>query len=393
MNMLDKLKTRPCLLVDHVHYAHGYYTFQRLEGGISNNMTFNGKTIIAIITALFFVSSIAKAQDTESAYKSCTDSFTCDSMFTDSRDFKVYHTVRIGSQCWMAENLNYGTYVSIATGQDSSGTQKYCYNDLPFNCNTYGGLYEWTEMMNGEVACNGPDSLQPACNTPVQGICPCGWHVPSHYEWTLLERNVGSTPEAFTYTTIPDGYHVYIGTNEGSNLKETGTVHWTYPNAGATNNSGFTALGGGTSYEGLFENFRKFGDWWTSTEGGSPTSAWNHHLDFDSTNVFRFYHEKPHGFSVRCVQDTLYSTTSIKKNVDESYLIVFPNPSSSEITIKTNNKSEKINYNIMNLFGQIVQSGYLTDGNVKVSIANLSDGMYFIRTLGKKSQVIKILKY
>ncbi len=350
------------------------------------------KTLLPTVLIILLSANVrSQTQNTTSTFKTLSGSFTCDSTFTDSRDGKTYQTVRIGSQCWMAENLNYGTYAPIATGQDSSGTQKYCYGDLPSNCNTYGGLYEWTEIMNGAAACNGPDSSQPACNIPVQGICPCGWHVPSHYEWTLLERNVGSTPEAFTYTTIPDGYHVYIGTDEGNNLKEAGLQHWAFPSIG-TNSSGFTALGGGTSFQGVFENFRKFGDWWTSTEGASPTNAWNHHLDFDSANVFRFYHEKPHGFSLRCVQDTLYSTTSIKKNVAESYLMVFPNPSSSEITIKTSNKSEKVNYIIVNLFGQIVQSGNLTDGNVKVSITNLSDGMYFIQTLGKESQTKKILK-
>ena len=58
-----------------------------------------------------------------------TGTFVCGSPFTDSRDGKVYNTVLIGTQCWMAANLDYGTYVTLATGQSAAGTQKYCYAD------------------------------------------------------------------------------------------------------------------------------------------------------------------------------------------------------------------------------------------------------------------------
>lgn len=292
------------------------------------------KTIITIITILLFACNVSTAQ--------VLDTFICGNTFLDLRDGKTYKTVLIGGiQCWMAENLNFGVYVSLATGQGAAGIQKYCYNDSVLNCNTYGGLYEWTEMMNGATACNGLDSSHPACTTPAQGICPNGWHVPSHYEWTFLERHVGSDPEAFTYDTVPDGFHVYIGIDEGSNLKDTGTAHWNYhANTGGTNSSGFTALGGGTSYftsgnsgPKSFANIHEFGDWWTSTEGNSPISAWNHHLDYAYANVFRFYHNKPHGFSVRCVKDSLY-ITDIKENTNENHLKVSPNPSSNHITIK-----------------------------------------------------------
>ncbi len=106
--------------------------------------------------------------------------------FTDSRDSKAYSQTQIGTQCWMAQNLDYGTYVPVATGQGGGGTQKYCYGDNSANCTVYGGMYEWDEMMNGAASCNGTGAGQPACLTPVPGICPSGWHIPSHYEWTLL---------------------------------------------------------------------------------------------------------------------------------------------------------------------------------------------------------------
>jgi uncharacterized protein (TIGR02145 family) len=355
------------------------------------------KTIITIITALLYVSSIAVAQDMVFIYKTVSDTFTCGNTLTDLRDGKTYNTVLIGTQCWMAQNLNYsdsGVFTPLATGQGAVGTQKYCYNDSESYCNTYGGLYEWAEIMNGAATCNGIDSLQPACTIPVQGICPCGWHIPSYYEWTLLEKNAGSSPASFPYDTATYGW---LGINEGGNLKEIGSTHWLNPN-NATNTSGFTALGAGNSYAGLFEHFREFSDYWTSTEyydnvhPNNHSGAWNIHLDYFYATLHRFHHDKTHGFGVRCVKDTLYNT-GIKENINEYHLTVFPNPSSFEITIKTNNKSEKLNYTIINPFGQIVQSGYVINGSVKVSIANLSAGMYFIQTLGQKSQTIKILKY
>ncbi len=340
-------------------------------------------------TLVVLLSVNARSQVTMSTYKSCLDTFPCGSTYTDVRDGKIYSTILIGSQCWMAQNLNYsnsGFLTSLATGQGAVGTQKYCYNDSDSYCDTYGGLYEWAEMMNGSLPCNGTDSLQPACTIPVQGICPCGWHIPSYYEWTLLEKNVGSSPASFPYDTATYGW---LGVNEGGNLKETGTTHWMGPNIGATNTSGFKALGGGNSYAGLFARNREFADWWTSTEyydnvhPNNHSGAWNIHLDYYYATLHRFHHDKTHGFGVRCVKDTLY-TQGINENINENYLMVFPSPSSSEITIKTNNKSEKLNYIITNTYGQIVQNGYLTNGSIKVSIANLSCGVYFIQLQDNK---------
>ena len=278
------------------------------------------KKILTIILAIFLSGSIATAQDSLYIYKSgvvvykraVTDvdsiifyqagsgSFTCGGTLTDTRDSKTYSTVLIGTQCWMAENLNYstsGVYTPVATGQGAAGTQKHCYNDLETNCTTYGGLYEWTEMMNGSTTCNGTGSSQPACTTPVQGICPSGWHISSHYEWTLLEKNVGSNSSAFPYNVTTTGW---LGTNEGSNLKESGTTHWT--TAGGTNNSGFTALPGGYSWSGTFYNVGGNGGWWASTEYDASI-AWYRGLNYSLATVGRHGGDKSDGFSMRCLKD------------------------------------------------------------------------------------------
>ncbi len=88
-----------------------------------------------------------------------------------------YSTIQIGDQCWLQENLN------VQDGfedQDCTFTRK-CYDDNSSKCDIYGGLYNRTEILCGES----PSNSEPS---GVQGICPRGWHLPSHYEFVTLER-------------------------------------------------------------------------------------------------------------------------------------------------------------------------------------------------------------
>ena len=174
--------------------------------------------------------------------------FPCGSVLTDERDKQSYTTVKIGTQCWMAQNLNYGTFVLGATGEAGVGPQKLCYNDSIQNCSIYGGLYYWGETMDGinkdntdaiGAGCNGiapPPNSNAACTNEVQGICPSDWHVPSLYEWILLFRKVGgSDSTAFPYSSPDMQAH---GINEGADLMIGGS-------------SGFNALYAG-QYGGSF---------------------------------------------------------------------------------------------------------------------------------------------
>lgn len=73
----------------------------------------------------------------------------CGGPFTDPRDGRVYATAWIGSQCWMVQNMNVGIRINGNTNSTNNGIiEKYCYNDLETNCNVYGGLYQWDEMMD-----------------------------------------------------------------------------------------------------------------------------------------------------------------------------------------------------------------------------------------------------
>ncbi|NTW31298.1 MAG: hypothetical protein HGB12_01460 [Bacteroidetes bacterium] len=204
------------------------------------------------------------------------------SQLTDSRDSKTYNTVQIGTQCWMAQNLNYsasGTYIIGSTEQaNNSSIEKYCYNNYEANCTTYGGLYQWGEMMDWTAS-------SVANPSGVQGICPTDWHIPSDLEWTSLTTFLGGESVA------------------GGKLKEAGFAHWQSPNAGATNEVGFTALPGGyRESDGTFNTIGGNGYWWSSTES-STTIAWYRDMNNSFNSVYRNTNNKILGFSVRCIKN------------------------------------------------------------------------------------------
>ncbi|MDR1760238.1 MAG: fibrobacter succinogenes major paralogous domain-containing protein [Fibrobacter sp.] len=162
--------------------------------------------------------------------------------FNDTRDSKVYRYVKIGSQTWMAENLNYYKYPS------------WCYDDLESNCGTYGRLYDWNTAME---------------------VCPEGWHLPSYEEWKTLVDYVGGASVA------------------GTALKLAGTDDY-----------GFSALLSGyrNYFSFLSVDVGHYGFWWTATENGSD-DAYYRSMGSGYANVGEYYYDKNGGFSVRCVKD------------------------------------------------------------------------------------------
>jgi uncharacterized protein (TIGR02145 family) len=117
------------------------------------------------------------------------------SIMTDSRDSKVYKTVVIGTQTWMAENLNYGTYLGGVASDSKylNGAQKFCYaNNVAF-CDRDGGIYQWHTAMNLAKECSdGTKSCSAQINNGNhQGICPVGWHIPKKTEWEVLTNFLG----------------------------------------------------------------------------------------------------------------------------------------------------------------------------------------------------------
>jgi uncharacterized protein (TIGR02145 family) len=195
--------------------------------------------------------------------------------FTDSRDGKNYSAVMIGTQCWMGANLDHGTRINDSQAQTNNGIiEKYCYNDMDSMCAIYGALYQWNEMMQYDTA------------QETQGICPTGWHLPTWSEWWTLIDSLGGVGLA------------------GGKLKETYYEHWQFPNSGATNESGFTALPGG--YRFLMTGFYYLGNtgkFWSSKQftwsaAGSFSLSYDSDQIYPSTMINKFM-----GFSVRCIKD------------------------------------------------------------------------------------------
>lgn len=190
------------------------------------------------------------------------------------QDGNVYKTVTIGTQTWMAENLrttkyNDGTAIPLLTDNtalSSLSSGAYCNYNNTNNTDTiatFGRLYNWYTVNTGKLA-------------------PIGWHVPTNAEWTTLTDYLGGTGVA------------------GGKMKETGTTHWSSPNTGATNETGFTALPGG--HGRTFDGIGYGGYWWSATDGGAELACYCF-MHYYYSNVSRLYNYKEVGLSVRCVRD------------------------------------------------------------------------------------------
>jgi len=213
-------------------------------------------------------------------------------------DSNVYHTVMIGTQCWMKENLRttrYANGVSIpeATATSTTSPFRCAPNRNAQNVPTYGYLYNWAAVMHGASSSN---------NNPsgVQGICPTGWHVPSAAEWTQLTDYVKSQSQYLCGT-----YGSYIAKALAS------TTGWnncstacTVGNSPSTNNAtGFSARPAGYYRFSNYDYFGSHAHIWSSTQGSSASYARILEIGNDYTDAYSMSFETLCGISVRCLRD------------------------------------------------------------------------------------------
>jgi uncharacterized protein (TIGR02145 family) len=201
----------------------------------------------------------------------------CPGIPTVFHEGQTYKTVLIGAQCWFKQNLKAGLMIDVTQNQtNNSVMEKYCYDNLESNCDVYGGLYQWDELM------------QYSTISGAQGLCPDGWHITTNDEWTTMTTFLGGVEFA------------------GGKMKETYTTHWNSPNEGATNESGFTGLPGGIRMSiGAFSGIGGSGTWWSSTEESS-TFVHDRGLSANGSWVSVGTFIKPMGLSARCVNDETF---------------------------------------------------------------------------------------
>ena len=159
-------------------------------------------------------------------YRGCDD----EGYIGKGNDISNYRTVVIGTQTWMAENLDYRVGGSV------------CHDNSVYNCAKYGRLYDWGTAMGLGGSYYG--TVWGGSDVNHRGICPVGWHLPSRAEWDTLENFVGGSSTA------------------GRKLKST--------SFNGTDEYGFSALPGGYgSSDGYFINAGSNGYWWSATEGNA----------------------------------------------------------------------------------------------------------------------------
>jgi uncharacterized protein (TIGR02145 family) len=189
----------------------------------------------------------------------------------------LYKTIRIGSQTWMAENLrtsrfNDGEAIPLTIENASWSALKtpgFCwYNNKPeVYREIYGALYNWHAVSTGK-------------------LCPAGWHTPDAEEFNILFKSINSG-------------------EDGGKLKEDGVLHWAYPNSGASNEYGWTALPGGIrGVDGTFNGLGFIGSWWYNDDQVSTPGSRFAILNNSSSSLgFTDFESITEGISVRCLSD------------------------------------------------------------------------------------------
>jgi uncharacterized protein (TIGR02145 family) len=199
------------------------------------------------------------------SFQTAITEFYCSDEFTDNRDGTTYKSVKIGNQCWMAENLRYGTFIESNLPNDNQSDdgsyEYYAYNNNESNVDQFGGLYQWGEIMNYNEY---PES---------RGLCPEGWHMPSEDEWNQLV--------------------IYLGGNAvaGDHLIADGSTGFEAVFAGERNNE-----------SGSFSSFGQKAGFWSSTNKDA-SEAFGVYINDGFSGAYFEFDSRQVGKSVRCIRD------------------------------------------------------------------------------------------
>ncbi|MDR2593883.1 MAG: hypothetical protein LBC87_03850 [Fibromonadaceae bacterium] len=248
-----------------------YYSSDTVERRESNKSSYFSVRCVKDVAKSSSSSAVKTPSSSSAVLSTVVENGVVKTLFTDERDGKIYKSVKIGKQTWMAENLNYA-----AEG-------RMCYED----CTVYGGIYDWATAMD---LLNTYNTLSYTASAKHQGICPAGWHIPSDAEWTTLAN--------------------FVGDNAGIRLKA--KSGWNSNNGISGNGNdmyGFAALPGGYAAGRNLNNQGYYGYWLSATEYAVETTggqhAYSRKMSYDKDDFFQDAHIKNYyAYSVRCVKDT-----------------------------------------------------------------------------------------
>lgn len=179
---------------------------------------------------------------------------------------QIYQTIKIGNQCWFAENLNIGEFVKIDQ-LDNDTIEKFCYDDDSLKCEDYGGLYLWHECMK--------------YTKNAQGICPQGWHIPTSDDWCVLTYYIDNSVKCEEEET-----GIYVGNKMKS------ITNWN-----GTNESGFNAIPAGIKDNASFKGLGEYTSFWHSD------TSFRKSLSTISNGILTQYHNYKIASSIRCVKN------------------------------------------------------------------------------------------
>ncbi|MCL4100704.1 FISUMP domain-containing protein [Fibrobacter sp. HC4] len=222
----------------------------------------------------------------------------------DSRDGKTYKTVKIGTQTWMAENLNY-------YDKNNANLQKstWCYEDVEENCEVGGRFYTWAAAMNLDPKYNSNSaSAAGVIKIPHQGLCPAGWHIPNTGEFSILREYV---------VMMEGGGKVDFNDGSGQLKSVLGWHDLKSPFITPRDPYGFSAIPTGAYYGShrnpdgqfsryVFDDASYYANYWSASEGKKATGAVYWFLEYGSS-TFDYhdaqYNDKDRGYSIRCIID------------------------------------------------------------------------------------------
>jgi uncharacterized protein (TIGR02145 family) len=219
-------------------------------------------------------------------------------------DDNSYRTIIIGTQEWMAENLrviHYNNNDPIPTDKDIDwkSTNAGALTVYPYDLivgldseddvlSNYGALYNWYAVDDK------------------RGICPVGWYIPTDEDWIKLTNYLGDEVSRSFGRLLSN-----TGGKLKSNRTDSGShPSWHYPNSGATNETGFSAIPGGSRYGyGGFGDIGYHGAWWSATY--EPVTSWTESrviarfwiMYFHYSELFNGISNKRNQFSVRCIKN------------------------------------------------------------------------------------------